>query len=239
MRSAKIACVLLLVAACSRASVIIGNPTFSDPDLNGAYEYRPSGAGVDWSFSGSTGIASVAGIGTGFNLVSAPTIQVGVIQEQPNQYGPPVISQNLTGLTVGDTYQISFMSATRPDVGLPPDYYGGGEAFDVVFNAPIGPIDLGEFLPTSTTFSGYVTAAFTATTSSGVLSFDGVDPDGMDRAAFLTDVEIVQLQPGTTLQMQSDVVPEIQPAPEPSNAFMVLSGLAVIGFGLRRKLRLA
>jgi hypothetical protein len=166
-------------------------------------------------------------------------MQVGVIQEQPNQYGAPVISQYLTGLTVGDTYQISFMSATRPNVGLPPDYYGGGEAFIVNFNVPIGPIDLGEFLPTSTTFSSDMTASFIATTTAGVLSFDGVDPDGMDRTAFLTDVQIIQMQPGMTIQMQSDVVPEIQPAPEPSNAFMVLSGLAVIGFGLRRKLRLA
>ena len=105
------------------------------------------------------------------------------------------------------------LCSSRPDaVGSSPSY-GGEEDFDVYWNS----ILIGYFFPTSTSFSEYFTASFTATATTGLLAFRAIDTLGGDRTAFIDDVQL-------------------NGVPEPSNGLMVLSGIGLIGFGLRRRL---
>jgi hypothetical protein len=228
MRLALAAGTLILISRCGWASVIVPNSGFETVSVNGMLcpssstvcdlQYRP--AASDWSFTGSAGIAEAAGVGVGFNLAAAADgTQAGFLQRVNSQ-----IFQTIGGLSIGDTYSVSFEAATRPDIGAAPLFYGGGEDFEVYWDDT----PLGIFLPTLQTFSAFETIAFTATSTSGVLMFQGLDtnsacgnvgvpPAPCDRTAFIDSVTV-----------NGGV-------PEPPNAVIIVSGIGLIGAGLTRK----
>lgn len=206
MRLDKITGLLMLSALCGWANTVtVPNFSFENPGLTGAFQYRPAAA--DWTFHGSAGIAAV---GSGFNLATAPDgSQVAFIQRQTGS-----MDQTLTGLIIGQVYVVSFESAERPDTFMPGMFFGGGQDFDVQWDGN----SVGTFTPNSTDFSAYSTS-FTATSTTGVLSFLGLDTQGGDRTAFIDAVSVAG--------------PD-SPVPEPGSAATLLGGLGLLGMGLFR-----
>jgi hypothetical protein len=215
----KIAVVLFLTICPAWASTLVQDFSFESPIVGSpGYSYRPT-TGTPWNFgSGSDGITVVApDPTTGFGMTSTESgNQAAFIQRANSQ-----ISQTITGLTVGQAYQVGFFAATRPDfidAGLLA--YGGGEDFSVLWNGN----QIGLYLPTSTTFSYYISNYFKATSTTGVLSFVGIDSNNggcqqdtsgnCDRTAFIDAVNIH--------------------TPEPPETVLLLSGILLIGAFLGR-----
>ena len=232
-RFQNIAVTLLLVGSCSWASTIpIGNSSFETAGvaatlcgvsgLDGC-EYRPGELGVDWTFGGSSGIASEGGP---FELSTPPDgTQAAFIQwDTANPASTPgTISQTLSGLTVGDHYSVSFWAAQRQDVYSPSGafLYGGEQNFDVfwVVGSTYTLIDRND--PTSTAFTQYFTSSFLVTSDTGTLVFQALDSLRGDRTAFIDAVTM-----------------DLMPVPEPPSGFTLLIGIGFIGLGvgLRRQL---
>ncbi|MGA3020139.1 MAG: PEP-CTERM sorting domain-containing protein [Bryobacteraceae bacterium] len=238
MRFHKIAGVLLLLGCCGWANIILPTDfSFDTPDVSGMLcgtsgfdgcEYRPNGYG--WFFTGSSGIASNGGI---FGLDSpgndnrAPDgNQVAFLQFDPSNpaSSPGNLSQNVSGLDPTQSYVVSFEAAQRPETLGPTGnfLFGGGLDFYVYWCpgdsncSPIDFIDFADQLPTYLSFAEFTTS-FTAGATSGELEFQAYDPLGGDRSDFIQGAQLDSV-------------------PEPSNGLMVLSGIGLIGFGLRRKL---
>ncbi len=222
MHLAKLAVSLLILSCLSSASVIIQDNSFEDPlastspdnyDATNGYYYRPTGTA--WTFSGSSGVTG-AGYVNGFDMSTPPDgNQAAILQK-----GDSMISQTITGLTVGASYEFYFYDAQRPDTPGSDPFFGGGQDFSVYWNNVL----IGTFLPSSTTFTIDHTGFFTATSDSGTLLFMGLDSnstcnqglDGTcDRTAFIDDVQI-----GT---------------PEPTSALLFFSGLLMGGLTFRRR----
>ena len=114
MRLAKLAVAMLLMSFWSWADVVVQDYSFEDPlastssdvfDATNGYYYRPTGTA--WTYAGSSGVTA-AGFANGFNMSTPPDgSQAAIIQKGDSQ-----ISQTLTGLSVGESYQ--FFSSTMP-----------------------------------------------------------------------------------------------------------------------------
>ncbi len=195
MKILTVVAVVLLMACCSWANPII-NPSFEIPGLSaGGLQYRPTLA--TWVFTGSSGIGAN---GSAIGVTSAPDgTQAAFIQTNTGD-----ISQAISGLMIGNTYYVTFAAAQRPG-GLT---YGGMEDFSVLWNGT----SLGTFLPSSTSFSFFATAGFTATATSGTLEFKGMDTVGGDQTAFIDATSMTQ-------------------APEPTTAITAIFGVGLLGFG--------
>ena len=234
----KIAGILLLISCCGWASSIaptdssfetsvVASVLCGTSGFNGC-EYRPNGYG--WFFTGSSGITSNGGIfgldSPGNDNPAPDRNQVAFLQFDPSNPAsfPGNISQHISGLDPAQSYVVSFKAAQRPETVDPTGVFlfGGGLDLYVYWcpgDSSCSPIDFIDFagqLPTYLSFAEYTTS-FTAGATSGELEFQAYDPLGGDRSAFLDNVQL-------------------DGVPEPSNGLMVLSGIGLIGFGLRRRL---
>lgn len=146
--------------------------SFEDPGVGSGYSYNPAVSGA--SFAANTG---VAGNGSGWGFAAAPNgSQVGFVQAGSSSAG--VIGLSVSGLAVGATYRVSFRIAQRP--GYPANQVA------VAFQGT----SLGTFTPSSTSFQAAATAWFTATATSGTLTFTGqVDPSA-DHASGIDDIRL-------------------------------------------------
>ncbi|HEX8578915.1 MAG TPA: Calx-beta domain-containing protein [Allosphingosinicella sp.] len=141
------------VAPTTAATPTVSGGSFETPDKGTggmAYEYRPTAA-----FAGNTGIAAN---GSNWSFAAAPDgDQVAFVQGGGE---PAIISLPVTGLTSGARYVVSFRFGARPGyTGIP---------VTVKFNGA----DLGAQQPETATFVPKTSAAFTASGSSGTLTFE-------------------------------------------------------------------
>jgi YD repeat-containing protein len=132
---------------------------FETPALAATYAYRPAGTPAVFAYN-----SGVAGNGSLWGFAAAPEgSQVAFIQTID---APATISLPVSGLVAGTRYVAAFRLAARP--GFP------SNPVTVAFNG----IPLGTFSPASTSFAMVTSAAFTASGSSGTLSFTGANNAG-------------------------------------------------------------
>ncbi|HLL30697.1 MAG TPA: hypothetical protein VK403_06855 [Allosphingosinicella sp.] len=125
---------------------------FETPDVGSGHLYNPNG--------GFTGNSGLAGNGSAWGFPAAPEgDQVAFIQNGPTA---GTVSLPVTGLTPGTSYSAGFRLTARPGyLGTPVTV-----AFD---GTP-----LGTFTPGSYAFVALSSAAFTASASTGTLTFTGL-----------------------------------------------------------------
>jgi YD repeat-containing protein len=156
--------------------------SFEAPEVGVGYAYNPAVSGV--TFSGGAG---VAGNNSAWGFAAAPDgDQVAFLQGGGGGGGS--ISQTVSGLDVGNSYQLSFYLAARPGFAANP--------VTVAFDGVV----LGTFIPGSTSFTQFTTPVFQASASSGTITFTGAvsTPD------IATGLDKVVLTPlGATVQTSS------------------------------------
>jgi len=141
--------------AAHAGGITVGNSSFETPSGCQAC-YDPGGA--TWGFTGTAGI-----LGDGNLEVATPFgAQTGWLQYLGNAQ-TPVISQTLTGFTVGDSYVVSFYLAER---------VSGAVTLPVIVT--MGANNLGEYTPNTTSWTdNVITSSFVASGTSYTLSFSG------------------------------------------------------------------
>jgi len=222
-RSAMVATIALAVAGGAKADYI-HDGSFETPTLtNGnAYEYSYSpgfdpGPGV--TFYGNSGVS----IGGYFGAAPVDGSQLGFLQSDYvdptlQQYVSSSITFDVTGLTTGATYGVSFYGSQRPGYPVNP--------IEVLFNSNV----LGLFTPTSPdTFQSFSTDYFVASGSTGSLEFLGTNTDG-DTASALDNV-LVNLISGAPTPVVP-IVPVIPTGPIAAGAVPEPASIALLGLGI-------
>jgi hypothetical protein len=177
-----IVCALLYSATPSFAATIV-NGSFETPALTpGSYEVDPTESGVGWTFSSQAdGIASQGS--PWFSTTPPDGTQAAFLQSYESIGW---FSQTITDLTVGDSYAITFSDAAR--TGYTADEY----------TVSLGGVVIGDFLPTSESFTAETTASIEATSTSEVLLFQAlaaVQNGPVDVDSIIDNVNIVSSTP--------------------------------------------
>jgi hypothetical protein len=187
------------------------NPSFEAPvQTPTGYTYNPSLGASSWTFDGQSGIA--AQDSPWFSNLPPDGIQAAFLQVYlPNGLATTdFISQTLTGLNVGDSYQFTFYAAQRP--GYPVND----------FNVLLGSTVIDDVTPASPAFVQFTTAPTVATSSSMALTFQALDTANATDADAIID--LVQIQ---------DL--GIVAVPEPSSVLLFGPGIAGLLWLRRRK----
>jgi hypothetical protein len=194
------------LAASAQADIV--NPSFEIPALGtGLYSYNTAGA--TWVFANHSGEAAT---GSPWFTGSPPEgNQAAFLQNiEGDTLGSDSISQGLTGLTPGTSYNFTFFAAQRPEKTVAPI---------TVF---LGTNNLGTFTPISTAFSSFTTSAASATSANMTLSFvaAGASTGDWDSAIDKVGMQTV----GATV-------------PEPNNLVLLCACVLAIGSISYRKQR--
>jgi hypothetical protein len=159
----------------SATSQNIANSGFETPSVS-AYQYNPSGG--SWTFtaqSGATGsgITTNGSFFTNANSAAPEGTQVAFLES----FG--TISQQLTGLIPGTTYNLTFSAAQRASQT--------GESWNVTVNGQvIASYNPG---PNATSYTDY-TVGFVAPSATPTLSFVGTDLANGDNTVFIDNVRL-------------------------------------------------
>ncbi|MBV8816867.1 MAG: hypothetical protein JO022_00850, partial [Acidobacteriaceae bacterium] len=166
----------LLAGAC----VASADPTLLDNSFESinvgtpGYVYAP--LSTAWSFSPTAGVAATGqpGFAAWFTATPPDGSQAGFLQSNT-----ATISQNLTGLNVGDYYEVSFYAAGRPQ-------YAPNE-----ISVSLGLSPMADITPTSTDFVKYTSYMVPALSTSETLTFTGNSMGDSDTA--IDDITISDL----------------------------------------------
>ena len=158
----------LAAAGASSAAVVVADHSFEAPSVPGGYEYgaqngaQHSSNNVNATAPGVTfnGGSGVQANGSAWGFAAAPDgVQTAFLQSYDNAT-PGSITMDLSGLVVGESYDVSFLDANRAGYGVNPvtvSYVGGGS--------------LGTFTPLSDSFGAVTSGRFTATATTGDINF--------------------------------------------------------------------
>jgi hypothetical protein len=184
----------LACTAAANANPVILNASFSGPV--GGYTYQPATV-TGWTFTGGTGVQA-NGSAWGFSNAPGSSAQSAFLQSYIGPLSAPTgapsssISQDVAGLTSGDTYAISFYLEQRPGYGANPVTVTIDGVTLTVATAP-----------DNDTWTKY-TEDFTYNGGSDVLSFSvtGSGVGQYDNDTGLADVSIAATpEPGTLLML--------------------------------------
>jgi hypothetical protein len=209
----------LPVVAVAVFGLVGAVPSFADTKVNqivnGDFNTTPALAAGSWGnfangtvagWTGSAGIIEVdtpGAIGPGTNQFSSQSLEV-------NANSPETVSQTITGLTVGQTYVLSFAYGDRPG--------SGDESMNVLLDGALITSEVDNFFSNTSSLvwheDGY---AIVATSASETLSFVGLADSGQPSFGNeVTDVALVA-------------------SPEPSTWLLMLSGIGLLGFAAWRQ----
>jgi len=152
----------------------VPHSSFEVPEVGTGSQYNPSIGMATFESK-----AGVAGNGSSWGFAAAPDgDQVAFLQS--NSGGTGSISETLTNLIPGRSYQLSFYLAKR----------SGANANPVTVS--VDGLVLGTFTPGSTSFAQFTASAFQAIGTTATLSFIG-DPSATEKVSALDKLAIVQL----------------------------------------------
>lgn len=152
---------------------VVANAGFETPALGAGFQYNPSVGGNSY-----VSLAGIAGNGSAWAFNPAPQgSQVAFIQGSGGSNG--AITMNVSGLVVGGVYVVQFQASARPG-------YSANQ-LAVAF----GSTSLGSHTPGSTNFAAITTPSFTASATTGVVSFTGVS--GGNTASGIDAVAVVRV----------------------------------------------
>ena len=173
----------------SAVAQALANFGFEYPSIGANYQYAPTGA--FWTFGGAAGTGSgILGNGSGFGNPNAPEgTQAAFVQ------GYGAISQVLSGLVPGTTYQVRYSAAQRSS-------NAGGESWNVLIDNTV----IQANTPGAASYADYTTT-FVAAAATQTLSFVGTDLAGGDNTVFLDNVRVSIVPP--TIANYSFEVPSI------------------------------
>jgi hypothetical protein len=155
------------------------NASFETPVLGSGFQYNPSGAGVGWTFSPSSGIQ---GNGSAWGAAAAPSgTQTAFIQDTST------ISQALS-LNAGN-YTLAFKAAQRPCCLTP-----NTQPIKVTIDG----VQIGSLVtPPGTSFSSFSLSFSVASSGTHTIAFAGTSAN--TNATFIDAVTLTAIAPGTTL----------------------------------------
>ena len=152
----------------------VPNSSFETPEVGTGSVYNPSISTATFASK-----AGVAGNGSSWGFAAEPDgDQVAFLQS--NSTGTGSISETLTNLIPGRSYQVSFYLAKRATANANP------------VTVSIDGVVLGTFTPSSTGFVQFTTSAFQAVNSSAVITFSGA-ASATEKVSALDKVGITQL----------------------------------------------
>ena len=193
----------VLLSAGVNAAPIVSDGSFETP-VTGNYSYDPSVAGV--TFSGDSGVLHN---GSAFGYANAVDgTQVAFLQATPTDT-PGMITQLVTGLTIGQVYTLSFFGAQRMDQNY----------LHETINVSVGNVLLGTYTASSTAFT-QATFNFTAADASGNITFSAA-PGTYSAANREYDIALDNVS--------------VAGVPEPATWSMMLLGFGAVGYALRRQ----
>ncbi len=193
------------MAAMLMSSAAVAGPALLDGSFesfnytNGEYHYNPTGSA--WTFDGGAGVTAN---NSAWGFPTAPDgNNVAFLQNDSS------ISQMLTGLTVGKTYDLDFDIIQRPNYGVN----------DVNFTVGVGDTVFNESA-TEASWTHY-SVSFTANSASELLSLNGTNGNGDNDAGV----------DNFTLSSADGAVPE------PASWAMMLCGFGTVGAAMRQRQR--
>jgi PEP-CTERM motif-containing protein len=195
-------------ATQSSASSLIVNGSFESPSVNGSYAMISNGGVPGWTTTDPGGLIEIddPSVFGGGSTAYAGTQSLEVDADNPED-----VMQTVTGLTVGQTYLLSWAYGDRPG--------SGPQEMQVYFGGNLVTTDYDTSLQDNNSTLVWSPQSFllTATGTSAVLSFDGVYAGGLE--SYGNEVDAVSLVP----------------APEPSTLLLFVTGLGLLGYALRRQ----
>jgi hypothetical protein len=185
-------------------SNLVVNGNFADNNLNGGWGLFSNGSVTGWTGSeGDIELDTAGPIGPGANHFSVNSLEV-------NANTPETVSQTITGLVVGQTYELVWEYGGRPGSG-------GTESMVVDLDGSGIQTDSSGIVSVLTwTGESY---SFVATGTSVTLDFAGQTPGAGGNGSYGNEVTGVGLYA----------------TPEPSTWLLMLSGLGLLGFAMWRK----
>ena len=207
----------LPVVALAVFGMVGAAPSFADTKtnqiVNGDFNTTPALAAGNWGdfsngtvagWTGSAGLIEIdtaGAIGPGINQFSSQSLEV-------NANSPETVSQTITGLTVGQTYVLTFAYGDRPT--------SGDESMSVLLDGALITTEV-DNLNNSSLVWHVDSYGIVATSTSETLSFVGLDDSGQPSFGNeVTDVALVA-------------------SPEPSTWLLMLSGISLLGFAAWRR----
>jgi len=209
----------LPVVALAVFGMVGAAPSFADTKtnqiVNGDFNTTPALAAGNWGdfsngmvagWTGSAGLIEIdtaGAIGPGINQFSSQSLEV-------NANSPETVSQTITGLTVGETYVLSFAYGDRPG--------SGDESMNVLLDGALITTENNNFYVNTPTLVWHDGGwEIVATSTSETLSFVGLPDSG--QPSFGNEVTNVALVA----------------TPEPSTWLLMLSGIGLLGFAAWRR----